>query len=156
MEDNDRKKYEYISNNIEGLSELELQEIFKILYNNKISYAKNANGIFINLPKIDMNVLNMIYKYIQFCKESNNELNSHENMKKELITDVNIKTESVDQSIVKTNDDKHNIGTYNMNVSTVKNRVSSTMKYYILKKKITKNVSNIDLSLDDELHVESI
>lgn len=155
MEDTDKKKYEYISNNIEGLSDLELQEIFKILYNNKVSYTKNANGIFINLPKIDVDVLNTIYKYIQFCKESNNELNSHESMKKGLITDVDMKSESVDKSVVKVNEERE-VAKYNTNVSNTKNRVSSTMKYYILKKKITKNVSNIDLSLDDELDIESI
>ena len=49
---------------ISSLSQTELYEIFKILYDNNSNYTKNNNGIFVNLNWLNIDILNQINNYI--------------------------------------------------------------------------------------------
>jgi len=136
--DNERTEIcKYIQTNISKLCQTEIDEVFKILHTNKSSYTQNNNGVFVNLNWIDDDVMNKIHKYILFCLRSQTEINKHE-MMKNMITDTIINKERMDE--------KTNENTSNESVaitSSVKiSRVSSSMKFYLLKKRFQKkNIS---------------
>ena len=137
--------YDFISSNIEELSNIELQEILKIINNTNCKITRNHNGLFLNLSKIEDDVVKEIYNYIHFCKKSRHELEYHENFKNTLNTS-NISNEILPSKDINTNDivcKEHTIPT--------KSRMSSTMKFYILKKKIIRVSNNVDLTLKSDL-----
>lgn len=133
---NDEKKLEmckYIQNNISKLCQTENDEIFKILYKNKSTYTQNNNGIFVNLNWIDEDILNQIYNYVCFCLKSQSEINKYEIMKNKLNDDTFNKDKNDDKEEVK------DIVNDNINNIIVKqSKVSSSMKFYLLKKKFLK------------------
>jgi len=58
---NNKEKIEYIQNNITNNE----KNIFKTIKEYDISYTKNNNGIFINLSKINENIIDKIYDNIK-------------------------------------------------------------------------------------------
>jgi len=70
-----------IQNDIALLSQNELNEIFKILYNNDSKYTQNNNGIFVNLNWLEYDIIIQINNYIDFCIKSHKEIKKHEIMK---------------------------------------------------------------------------
>jgi hypothetical protein len=137
--------YNFITSNIENLSDIELKEILKIVSNTNCKITRNHNGIFLNLSKLNDDVVKEIYNYIQFCKKSNDELDYYEDIKNNLntcnIIDENkvIQKENVDDFL------------YKDVIVSCKNRMSSTMKFYILKKKIIRISNSVDLTLKSDL-----
>ena len=123
----------YIQSNIDKLCQIEIDEIFKILYKNNSTYTQNNNGIFVNLNWIDENILLQIYNYINFCLTSQSEINKYEIMKN-MITDTMINKDKQDERNI------NNISTSNLvNNSFIKAaKMSSSMKFYLLKKKFLK------------------
>lgn len=135
----------YIQTNITKLCQTEIDEVFKILHNNDSAYTQNNNGVFVNLNWIDDAVLNKIYDYILFCLRSQTEINKHE-MMKNMINDNIINKDKSDEKII---DNTLNTVTANSNITKV-NRVSSSMKFYLLKKRFQKknttqcnNINNV-------------
>lgn len=140
---------DFIVNNIDNLSKIELQEVLKIIHKSDCKVTRNNNGVFINLSKMDKSTLQNIYNYMKFCKTSNDELMYHEHMKSNL-NSSNIeflKEDSVSkESEIQQNEFK------NCEVGNVgKTRMSSTMKFYILKKKLNRMNNTVDLTLKNEL-----
>lgn len=118
---------------IQGLSVMEQEELFKLLFKNKCDYTQNSNGIFINLSWSSNEILDIIEQFINFCICSQNELNKVESHCKELELEVT----NEETPIVKTKykfkkevveDDKE-----------IKNKVSSSMRFYLLRKRFLKN-----------------
>lgn len=136
----------YIQTNITKLCQTEIDEVFKILHNNNSSYTQNNNGVFVNLNWIEDDVMNKIYNYILFCLRSQTEINKHE-MMKNMITDTIINKDRIDDKIIENSSNNTSI---NANVTKV-NRVSSSMKFYLLKKRFqkkntlsqTNNINNV-------------
>tara|TARA_B110001450_G_scaffold189282_2_gene177370 strand:- start:5988 stop:6545 length:558 start_codon:yes stop_codon:yes gene_type:complete len=135
-----------IQSNILNLSQNELYEIFKILYKNNSTYTKNNNGIFVNLNWLDYDILKQIYNYIHFCIKSHKEITKYEIMK-------NMYNENLNKKKYK-NDSEENFenGIYqeknsdNQIINTKIVKVSSSMKFYLFKKKFLKKypiVSNV-------------
>lgn len=122
----------YIQSNIDKLCQIEIDEIFKILYKNNSTYTQNNNGIFVNLNWIDGTILMQIYNYITFCLTSQSEINKYEIMKT-LITDSMTKDKIDDKTLCNTN--TSNLINTNIMKST---KISSSMKFYLLKKKFLK------------------
>jgi hypothetical protein len=122
----------YIQSNIDKLCQIEIDEIFKILYKNNSTYTQNNNGIFVNLNWIDGAILMQIYNYITFCLTSQSEINKYEIMKT-LITDSMTKDKTDDKTIC--NGSTSNLINTNIMKST---KISSSMKFYLLKKKFLK------------------
>lgn len=122
----------YIQSNIDKLCQIEIDEIFKILYKNNSTYTQNNNGIFVNLNWIDDEILIQIYNYINFCLTSQSEINKYEIMKN-LITDSMTKDKIDDKTLSNTN--TSNLINTNIIKST---KISSSMKFYLLKKKFQK------------------
>jgi len=62
-------------NKILQLSKIQQNEIFNIINNEGINYSSNCNGIFINLTKIDITLINKITVYIDYLKNNQQNLN---------------------------------------------------------------------------------
>lgn len=130
-----------IKESINSLNQTELEEIFKMIYKNNTNYSKNINGININISNLDENVLIDINNYIIFCKKTHNEITKYENICNSYIDVINKEKEEV---------------SIENNEPSIKNKqkISSYMKFYLLKKKYTKNLntpmSKIDRYLTHE------
>ena len=131
----------HIQLNINKLSNMEIDEIFKILHKNNSVYTKNNNGIFVNLNWIDDNILIEINNYIIFSLKSKNEIKNYEKT-------INLFNDTINNYKEKIEDKKDNIsqlsnGDELINAEILENtnktiRISSSMKFYLFKKKFLK------------------
>lgn len=147
------EKLKFIANEIDKLSGVEYQEIFRIVHANNYSYTRNNNGIFINISKLNMNDIEQLYNYISFCKESKKNIVDFENIKSDLMKNrIDGIKETCDSDIDKIEkvDDSEQVNKIGSN-STLKNKVSTTMKFYILKKKMLRNQSTINYMIPNNL-----
>jgi hypothetical protein len=124
----------YIQDNIDKLCQTEIDAIFKIIYKNNCSYTHNNNGIFVNLNWLDEEVLSNIKDYVSFCLCSQREINKYETIKNKLSDKLITKEKA---NIV--DDDVVDIPIANVSNKTCK--VSSSMKFYLLKKKFQKKIA---------------
>ena len=122
-----------IQNDISLLSQNELNEIFKILYNNESKYTQNNNGIFVNLNWLEYDIILQINNYIDFCIKSHKEIKKHEIMKNMFNENLNKKKMEI-EDIVCENESKEIIPENNTKVQ----KISSSMKFYLFKKKFQK------------------
>jgi len=122
-----------IQNDISLLSQNELNEIFKILYNNDSKYTQNNNGIFVNLNWLEYDIILQINNYIDFCIKSHKEIKKHEIMKNMFNENLNKKKMEIGD-IVCENESKEIIPENNTKVQ----KISSSMKFYLFKKKFQK------------------
>ena len=122
-----------IQNDISLLSQNELNEIFKILYNNESKYTQNNNGIFVNLNWLEYDIILQINNYIDFCIKSHKEIKKHEIMKNMFNENLNKKKMEI-EDIVCENESKEIISENNTKVQ----KISSSMKFYLFKKKFQK------------------
>jgi hypothetical protein len=121
-----------IKNDISNLTQNELEEIFKIIYKNNNNYSKNNNGIFINISCIDEDILIKINNYIDFCIKSHNEINKYENICNNFSDALNLINKEKDKT-----DDVNLNNLIEINNKN-KQKISSYMKFYLLKKKFAK------------------
>jgi hypothetical protein len=118
-----------IKNDILQLNQNELEEVFKIIYNSNNNYSKNNSGVLINLTWLDETILEQINNYIDFCIKSHNEINKYE---------IICNTYS---DLIK-NKDELTINPIENDNNKNKQKISSYMKFYLLKKKFMKQSSN--------------
>jgi hypothetical protein len=148
------EKCKYIQANIHKLCQIEIDEIFKILYKNNSTYTQNNNGVFVNLNWTKEDVLLQIYNYINFCLTSQTEINKYEIMKN-MITDTMNNKEKIDDKNLILSANTSNAQTGN-NVMK-HNKISSSMKFYLLKKKFLKKnnlyVNNVNNTLTYDEYV---
>jgi len=128
-----------IKDNISLLNHNELEEIFKIIYKSNNNYSKNINGININISNLDDNILMEIDNYINFCIKTHNEITKYENICNSYI-DVFNKEKVEDFPVENTDLSNKN-----------KQKISSYMKFYLLKKKFTKNLNVTNNKIDKYL-----
>jgi len=121
-----------IQNDISLLSQNELNEIFKILFNNDSKYTQNNNGIFVNLNWLEYDIIVQINNYIDFCIKSHKEIKKHEIMKNMYNENLNKKKTEVEDIIC--DNDKEVVPENNVKVQ----KISSSMKFYLFKKKFLK------------------
>lgn len=143
------KKIKFIVNEIDNLSDVEFQEIFRIVHTNNYSYTRNTNGIFINISKLNKLDIDQLYAYISFCKESKKNMIDFENIKNNLVKNsIYISKDSLNAEniSIEVNDSENN-----KCCPTPKNKVSTTMKFYILKKKMLRLQSTINYLLPNIL-----
>ena len=117
-----------IKDNINLLNQTELEEIFKMIYKSNNNYSKNINGININISNLEETLLIEIDNYINFCIKSHNEIIKYENICNSYIDVINKDKEEV---LTEINEPLKN-----------KKKISSYMKFYLLKKKFTKNLNS--------------
>ena len=129
-----------IKNNVSLLSQNELNEIFKILHKNDSKYTKNNNGVFVNLNWLDNDILIEIDNYINFCIKSNKEIKKHEIMKNIYNENMNKKK---NYNNITENNNENKIEKIEPLIDIEKtNKISSSMKFYLFKKKFQKKVIN--------------
>lgn len=131
-----------IQASISKLSENEIIEVFKIISETNTNYTKNNNGIFLNLNWVDEDILQKIYNHINFCIKSQNEISKYEMMKNLLNDSIKGKEKDADE-IVATTD-----AVETSNTLSIKQKCSSSMKFYLLKKKFMKQ-NSINTNIDD-------
>ena len=153
-----------IQANVSKLTDNENLELFKIILDTNANYTKNNNGVFLNLNWIDEELLNKMNNYIIFCIKSQNEISKYELMKTLLNDSINTKENNED--IVGTSNDKEaiinvdtdsNIASLNglsSNITNQKQKFSSSMKFYLLKKKFMKQNNNYNVCLENDLTYE--
>lgn len=153
---------------ISDLSETEMGELFKILHLNKCEYTKNNNGIFINLSWQKEGILDIIEKYIHFCQQSRKEVSKYQSMcdilnkkleksreleNKLLATDF---VNDMDEGAAAVADTAGATLANPEQVAMTASRVSSSMKFYLLKKKYAKLAPNdYGIGIADVLDRES-
>lgn len=140
-------KCKKIQNSISNLSENEILELFKIIDLNSTNYTKNNNGIFINLNWVSDSVIDEIDAYINFCIKSQNEISKYENMKSLLNESIKIKDKVIDPSNIIENTEV---------VVCINNKpkISSSMKFFFLKKKFLKQHNHQNFLIDNNLVYE--
>lgn len=119
-----------IKKNIENLNQNEIEEVFKIIYNSNNNYSKNNSGVLINLSWINNDIIEQINNYIDFCIKSHNEINKYEVLCNNFSDVINNK-EKIDETELE------------LSIKN-KQKISSYMKFYLLKKKFSKQTISIN------------
>ena len=152
-----------IQANVSKLTDNENLELFKIILDTNANYTKNNNGVFLNLNWIDEELLIKMNNYIIFCIKSQNEISKYELMKTLLNDSINTKENN--EEIENTSNDKENINIeadnnvpllngLSANITNQKQKFSSSMKFYLLKKKFMKQNNNYNVCLENDLKYE--
>lgn len=125
---------------IQQLELTEIKELFRLLHNNKCEYTRNNNGIFVNLSWLPEDMLCKIETYVAFCTKSRCEVKKYESLCDVLNKGMNDhrehKLSSQDTSIV---DNNHADPACSVK-KALYNKVSSSMRFYLLKKRYAKQV----------------
>lgn len=136
---------------INQLGQTEIDELFKLLHKNKCEYTRNSNGIFVNLSWLSDSMIEVIEKYVEFCHQSRTEVYKYESLcevlnKNMVHTHVpsplkGTKVATVVEKSSASESDPAKVES----TSTGSNRVSSSMRFYLLKKKYAKQTNTIGL-----------
>lgn len=138
MDDNKKNELcNIIKNNIANLNQNELDEVFKIIYKNNNGYTKNNNGIILNLSTMNEDLLEQIDNYINFCIKSHNEINKYEVLCNNFSDVINNKDKIEENELDITNKNKQ--------------KISSYMKFYLLKKKYAKQLTTANTKIEKTL-----
>jgi len=139
-----------IQSNVSKLTSTETLELFKILIENNTNYTHNNNGVFLNLNWLEIGTLLKVNNYIDFCIKSQNEIIKYEIMKDLLNDSISIKQKEENISNIPTQP-----AVVNSNANTLyRQKFSSSMKFYLLKKKYMKqNIIPINV-LENSLKYE--
>jgi hypothetical protein len=151
-----------IQTNVSKLTDNENLELFKIILDANANYTKNNNGVFLNLNWIDEDLLNKINNYIIFCIKSQNEISKYELMKTLLNDSINTKeingdienNLSTDNNTIDASAIVETLNDGIVNIGTQKQKFSSSMKFYLLKKKFMKQNNICNVCLENELTYE--
>jgi len=119
-----------IKNDISQLNQNELEEIFKIIFKNNNTYSKNNNGVIINLSWMNDDIIEQISNYINFCIKSHNEINKYEVLCNNFSDVINPKEKLEETELDIANKNKQ--------------KISSYMKFYLLKKKFAKQITIVN------------
>lgn len=138
MDDNKKNELcNIIKNNIANLNQNELDEVFKIIYKNNNGYTKNNNGIILNLSTMNEDLLEQIDNYINFCIKSHNEINKYEVLCNNFSDVINNKDKIEENELDIANKNKQ--------------KISSYMKFYLLKKKYAKQSMTANTKIEKTL-----
>lgn len=138
----DPERYKRVVNAIRDLSQTEIDELFKLLHKDQCMYTQNNNGIFFNLSWISEETMVKIEQFIEFCHQSTKEL-----VKYETLCDVlnhKMYEQPKDAVAEKTPRTKYKTNkeiaeeTDLEKKSIVSAKISSSMKFYLLKKRFSK------------------
>jgi len=110
---------------VKNLSNIEYNEIFNILQENKCQYSGNNNGVFINLKNVNDEIIDKIFNFLKFNKKKKEELNDKDSVLENMKKDIQLnEIEQIDNNMNNTyknnnnlsddedNNEKINIDTY--------------------------------------------
>ncbi len=124
---------------VKDLNRFELFEVFNIFKDEKCSYTENTNGIFINITNVSEEVIDRVYRFIEYIKQKSKELNEHDELikiEKEKIKDVN-----------KLNEENYDNYIFNKNFI---NQIQENKQIDLLSDNEEEFNYTLDLSSDDE------
>jgi len=160
---------------VENISENEMEEIFKMIHSHGCTYTRNNNGLFINLTWIPEELLTELEHYIKFCKRSQTELKKYEslchvlnnklredskdkpeNISSDIILNLDIKIDDDIEPLVNTPMPEENDLENCVEVAEEKTttKISSSMKFSLLKKKYAKIGSFQTNTIENDLKLE--
>jgi hypothetical protein len=133
----DPDKHKKLVSEIHVLSQVEIEEIFRIIHESKCDYTKNNNGIFINLARLPADILEQIEKYVRFCNASKQELTKYES----LCDVLNHKMSDVtSDDTASTTGNIHVLSSEETSEEKMNgSKISPSMRYYLLKKRYSKH-----------------
>jgi len=139
----------FIESNIHKLGQTEIDEIFKILHTNNSTYTKNNNGVFVNLNWLETDIIQQLYDYVSFCIQSQTEIHKYELMKN-ILNDSMANKEKIDDELSLSYNNTSNI------IASLgkQAKISSSMKFYLLKKKFLKKNANTVAHMNNVLNYE--
>lgn len=150
----DNERCKRIVSAIQNLEPTEIMELFRLLHKCKCEYTRNNNGIFINLSWVSPDMLDRIEQYVAFCSKSHNEV-----LRYESICDV-LNKNMIDNKVPHAEGAAETDSGINLGESInrydkkqVATKMSSSMRFYLLKKRFAKQVplatnAKNDLSYD--------
>lgn len=148
--DNDRCKR--IVSAIQNLEQTEIMELFRLLHKCKCEYTRNNNGIFINLSWLSNEMLDQIEQYVAFCSKSHNEVRRYESICDILNKNINKQKTAHTQDSTEA-DIGVNLGdTINRYDKKQTSKMSSSMRFYLLKKRFAKQIPIITNAKNDLSH----
>ena len=78
-----------IKDNISKMHNIEQMELFKLFIKHNVKYSSNKNGVFINISKVDDQILQIIQEHILFYQKNNQTLEKDNIIRKSLKDDEN-------------------------------------------------------------------
>ena len=127
-----------------------------MIHKERYDYTRNNHGVFINLSWISDALLTRIEQYIEFCNRSQHELHKYES-----ICDLlNSKMQHPGENLIEyDSDDKpeesgEKIIAKTSNIVVPSSRISTSMRFYLLKKRFSK-MNTINVNYENDLKVES-
>lgn len=144
---------------IQQLESTEIEELFKLLHANGCHYTSNNHGVFLNLSWLTEEILQKIETYVAFCVRSRHEVQKYESICHVLNRNI--------QEHPKTTKPVPNTVATSMGMvasesssdepkkSSVSSKVSSSMKFYLLKKRFAKQSASV-VTTKNDLFVDSI
>ena len=114
-----------------------MEELFKIFQKNECPYTVNNNGVFLNLSWLSPEILNEVEQFIKFCLESKRQLDQYEAIYQHLNKTFHEPMDNVNE------EEKLDLEEPSETLPDIKKvfpRVSSSMKFYLFKKKFSKNM----------------
>tara|TARA_B100000900_G_C20489426_1_gene678907 strand:+ start:665 stop:1105 length:441 start_codon:yes stop_codon:yes gene_type:complete len=105
-----------LKNKIENLDEKLHVKILKVLADNNVTYSENKNGVFVNLNKLDENILSTIEGLLEYLDIQETNINKIENIKDEINSDFfkykkDIKKDNKKNSTMLNNNTQKNVHT---------------------------------------------
>lgn len=129
----DTERCKKLVQSISKLETTEIHELFKLLHTNKCEYTRNNYGVFVNLSWLPVEMVEKIETYVAFCNKSQTEVKKYESLCDLLNRNIQeasqaAETVAEDAQVESTPTDR----------KAAAGKVSSSMKFYLLKKKYAK------------------
>ena len=77
-------KLDLLKDRIEKLEKFHQIHILEILVTNNVPFTENRNGIFINMIKVNPDIIKKIREYLLYVSSQNNQLETTEQLKQQL------------------------------------------------------------------------
>jgi hypothetical protein len=76
---------EKLKKSIETMDKINQIEVLRLLHKNNVFLNENKNGVYVNLTELSDNVLDNIFKFVEYIDTQENKLNKEETEKQEYI-----------------------------------------------------------------------
>lgn len=130
---------------IQQLEQTEVEELFKLLHNNGCRYTSNNHGVFLNFSWLTEDVIQKIETYVAFCVRSRHEVQRYES-----ICDVlNQNIQSQKNQVVPQPNAAEKGTSVDKDKKVPVTKVSSSMKFYLLKKRYAKQTPYVTNTKND-------
>lgn len=146
----DTERCKKLVQSISKLETTEIHELFKLLHTNKCEYTRNNYGVFVNLSWLSAEMVEKIETYVAFCNKSQTEVKKYESLCDLLNRNIQEASQVTESSSEEAPTEPNPI---DRKISTGK--ISSSMKFYLLKKKYAKQ-SPFATNMKSDLKSEAV